>query len=149
MWGIIEINVSITVINMPTLMPIVDWCLERPKKINDHMAEATHHEDAVDGMLLMKKKPRTSISASIDDPENPSAAYYDEVHDPDHHQPERHPASDQPERDQPAYQLENQARRSLASSAAEFDRRPSTFEITTSGSVHEREMSRSYYVTNI
>ena len=53
MWGIVEINVSITVINIPTLMPIVDWCLERSKKVNDHMAKATHYEDAIDGMLLM------------------------------------------------------------------------------------------------
>ena len=148
MWGIIEINVSITVTNVPTLMPIVDWCLERPKKVNDHMAKATHYEDAIDGMLLMNQKPRISISASKDDPDNPSAAYYDEVYDPDRHQPERHPASHQRERDQADYQLENQARRSLASSAAELDRRPSTFETTTSSSLDDREMSRSYRVTN-
>ena len=148
MWAIIEINVSITVINMPTLMPIVDWCLERPKKVNDHMAKATHYEDAIDGMLLTNKKPRVSISASNDDPENPSATYHDEVYHPDHDQPERYPAFRQRERDQPDYQLENQARRSLASSVPEFDRRPSAFETTTSDSLYEREMSRSYHVTN-
>ena len=143
MWAIVEINVSITVINMPTLMPIVDWCLERPKKVNDHMAKATHYEDAIDGMLLTNKKPRVSISASNDDPENPSAAYHD-----DHHQPEHYPAFHQRECDQPDFQLENQARRSPASSASDFDRRPPAFETTTSNSLYEREMPRSYHVTN-
>ena len=148
MWGIIEINVSITVINMPTLMPIVDWCLERQKKVNNHMAKATHYEDAIDGMLLVNQKPRMRISASNDDPENPLVAPHEEVYHLDHYQPEDYPAFNQPERDQPDDQLDSQARRSLASSAGESDRRPSALETRTSGSLYERETSRSYYVTN-
>ena len=154
MWGIIEINVSVTVINIPTLMPIVDWCLERVKKVNDHMAKATHNEDAINGMLLTKRKPRMSISPSNDDPENPSAANHDEVysleevHHPGHDQPDHHPSFHQPEGDQSDYQLDNQARGSLASSAAELDRQPSTLETTTSSNLHGRDLSRSYHVTN-
>ena len=148
MWGIIEINVSITVINLPTLMPIVDWCLERPKKVSDHIAKATHYKDTINSILLMNKKPRISVSPSNDDPENPLAAYHDEIYQPNYHQPGPHSAIHQPGRDQPDLQLENQARRSLASSAAELSRRPSAFEKPTSGSLHEREIPRSYYITN-
>ena len=125
MWGIIEINTSIVVVNLPTLMPILDWLLEMRKRVKDYMARATRAETAVDGMLLRRETPRRSISAFGDDPENPQATYGDE-----------------------SYELENQARRPSASAAEEMNGQSFGYGITSSGSLQERESSVPFHVTN-
>ena len=31
-WSLIEVNISVIAVNMPTLMPILDWCLVKKKR---------------------------------------------------------------------------------------------------------------------
>ena len=90
------------------------------------MAKATRADDAIDGMLLASRRPRMSISASQDDPENPQAGHDEEVY---------------------VYQPEYQARRP-SESVAEFARQPSGFETTSSGSLEERGHFVPYRVVN-
>ncbi len=123
MWSIIEIHTSVTVVNLPTLMPILDWCLEKKNKVRDYLDKATRADDAIDGMVLARRKPRTSISPFEDDPENPQAD------------------------NEGTYELEPQAQRPSASSA-ELGRRTLSFETTSSGSLREREHSMPFRVTN-
>ncbi|KAL8826150.1 MAG: hypothetical protein Q9191_003974 [Dirinaria sp. TL-2023a] len=74
MWSLIEINTSITLLNMPALMPIVDWCLDiwvwfRAEK-QELAAGATHGRDAINSMLLKPTRPRMNLSDSEADREN-------------------------------------------------------------------------------
>lgn len=73
MWSLIEINTSITLLNMPALMPILDWCLDiwvwlRTKK-QELEAGATHGADAIDSILLKPTRRRMSLSDSEADRE--------------------------------------------------------------------------------
>ena len=73
MWSIIEINTSITVISLPTLMPIGDWCLDvyhwlfgKMKTLDEHMAKnASHGIEVTNGMLLRKTRP--GVATSLDE----------------------------------------------------------------------------------
>ncbi len=123
MWSFIEIKTSIIVVNLPTLMPILDWCLESKIIIKDYLDKATRADVAIDGIILSRRKPRTSISAGEDDPESLQAD------------------------DGDTYELESLARRPSESSA-EYGRQRLSLETTSSGSLREREHNTPFRVTN-
>ena len=123
MWSFIEINTSVIVVNLPTLMPIFDWCLESKKRVKDYLDKATRADVAIDGIVLSRRKSRTSISACEDDPENPQAD------------------------DEDTYELESLAQRPSESSA-EYGRQTLSLETTSSGSLREREHNTPFRVTN-
>lgn len=67
MWSIIEINISIIVVNIPALMPILDWGLDivyRSKKnVDEYMARASHGSAVTKGMILQRENSRERISS--------------------------------------------------------------------------------------
>ena len=78
MWSLIEINTSITVVNMPALMPILDWCLDFKKRVYEYMARASHGSAVGEGIALQKTKSRERILSSEFEPEDRQATYLNE-----------------------------------------------------------------------
>lgn len=73
MWSLIEINTSITVVNMPALMPILDWCLDvyhAKKRVYEYMARASRGPAVGEGVALQKMKSRERMPSSEFDPDD-------------------------------------------------------------------------------
>ena len=133
--SIVEINVSITVISLPTLMPIVDWILDRSldigrwfrkekDKVNGHMNNTSHGKKVIEGMLLKKSKPRRSLSASELEMGNLG---------PEHLEDES--------------QIARREQRSFQGGEVPI-RQNWGFQTTSSGSVREREERRQLVIAN-
>ena len=127
-WSLVEINASIILVNMPTLMPIVVsildawvWLCKMKRKID---AGATHGPAVTDGILLRPMRPRSQISSSEADLEHTADLGEAEAERFD------------PQAEQPTDLL------------AEAQRPASGFETTSSGSLRQERPSMQYRVTN-